>query len=266
MANFSIDPAPFIPPALQVEDGDPQRVARSFINLSGNVLHAHEKFVIAVDTFQVLDQEDIHPFMHQVGEYITGVMHLLVRSVCRHPFAIDLYQLDTTFHKDLLLEGNPHEIDGIDVTFINHDQALNRRAMNYSRYGWIMMLGYPLDYRSLEFIDQTVSSFGKLITWHNNCRSLGYVLVKCLYNGAQSMPRSLVFRQGESWTWTVLVYVLNWEGLGEHHPEVEDVPPDGNPHPMPQEPLGPDLHQSEGIADQIMDNVQELPAQEPEEN
>jgi hypothetical protein len=46
--------------------------------------------------------------------------------------------------------------------------------MNYSRYGWIMMLGYPLDYRRLEFIDQTVSSFGKLITWHNNCRSLGY--------------------------------------------------------------------------------------------
>jgi hypothetical protein len=43
----------------------------------------------------------------------------------------------------------------------------------------------------------TVSSFGKLITWHNNRRSLGYVLVKCLYNGAQSIPRNLVFRQGE---------------------------------------------------------------------
>jgi hypothetical protein len=133
--NFPINLAPFIPPALQVEDGGPQRVARSFVNLASNVLHVHEQYVIVVDTFQVLDQEDIHPFMHQVIEYITGVRHLPIRSVCRHPFGIALYQLDTTFHKDLLLEGNPHEIDGIDVTFINHDHALNRRALNYSRYG-----------------------------------------------------------------------------------------------------------------------------------
>jgi hypothetical protein len=42
---------------------------------------------------------------------------------------------------------------------------------------------------------------------------------------------------------------MNWEGLDEHHAEVEDVPPDGNPHPMPQAPLDPDLHQAEDIAD-----------------
>jgi hypothetical protein len=58
------------------------------------------------------------------------------------------------------------------------------------------MLGFPLDYRSLEYINQIVSSFGKLVTWHNNRRSLGYAPVKCLYNGAQSVPRSLIFRQG----------------------------------------------------------------------
>jgi hypothetical protein len=96
-------------------------VARSIVHLAGNVLHAHLQYVIDVDTFQVLDQEDIHPFMHQVTEYITGVRHLPVMSVCRHPFGIGLYQLDTTFHKDLLMEGKPHEIDGIDVTFINND-------------------------------------------------------------------------------------------------------------------------------------------------
>jgi hypothetical protein len=138
--------------------------------------------------------------------------------------------------------------------------------MNYTRYDWIMLLGYPLDYRSLEFIDHAVSSIGKLVSWHNNRRSLGYLLVKCLYNGAQSVPISLVFRQGErngtGWTWTVLVYVLNWEGIDEHHAKVEDVPPDGNPHPMPHAPPNPDFHQAEGIVDQIVDNVQEQPAWE----
>jgi hypothetical protein len=56
MDNFPIDPALFIPPALEVEDGGPQRVARSFANLSGNVVLAHEEFMIAIDTFQVLGQ------------------------------------------------------------------------------------------------------------------------------------------------------------------------------------------------------------------
>jgi hypothetical protein len=45
------------------------------------------------------------------------------------------------------------------------------------------MLGYPLDYRELGFIDQAVASFGKLISWHNNPIARGFVLVKCLYNG-----------------------------------------------------------------------------------
>jgi hypothetical protein len=57
--------------------------------------------------------------MHQASDDITQVRHLPVRSVCWHPFGIGLYQLDTTFHKDLLLEVNPHDIDGVDVTFIN---------------------------------------------------------------------------------------------------------------------------------------------------
>jgi hypothetical protein len=82
-----------------------------------------------------------------------------------HPFRIGLYQLDTTFHKDLLMAGNPHVIDGIDVTFINRDHALNRRVMGYTRYGWIMLLGYSLDYRSLEYIDQVVAPFAKLVAW-----------------------------------------------------------------------------------------------------
>jgi hypothetical protein len=100
-----------------------------------------------------------------------------------------------------------------------------------------MFLGYPLDYRSLEFIDQAVSTFGKMISWHNNPRKLGIVLVKCLYNNTTSVPHSIEFRQGDrlgnGWSWTVPVYVLNnWEELGEMIAKAEDVPLDGNPHPL----------------------------------
>jgi hypothetical protein len=52
-----------------------------------------------------------------------------------------------------------------------------------------------LDHRNLAHIDLAFTSFGKMVTWHNNRRALGYVLVKCLYNDPQTVPRSLVLRQ-----------------------------------------------------------------------
>jgi hypothetical protein len=230
-----------------------------FANLAGMPVHAHEEYVIAVDTIGILDQADIHLFMHQVSEYIMHTCHLPVRSSCLHPFGIGLYKLDTTFHKDILIQGNPHDIDGVDVTFISQDRALNRRVMNYTRYGWLMLLEYPLDYRSLEYIDQALAPFAKMVTWHNNGRSLGYVLVKCLYNGAESVPRSLVLRQGDKngtgWSWTVPVFILNWEHLDVFHPDIEDVPPNGNPHPLPQPPPQHDVDQAHHLADQLLHNV-----------
>jgi hypothetical protein len=56
---------------------------------------------------------------------------------------------------------------------------------------------YPLYYRSIEHIYQAVSSFDKIVTWHNNRRALGNVLVKCLYNEPTSVPHTLVLSQGE---------------------------------------------------------------------
>jgi hypothetical protein len=53
-----------------------------------------------------------------------------------------------------------------------------------------------LDYRNLVHIDQVIASFGKMVIWHNNGRDIGYVLVKCLYNDPQTVPKSLVLRQG----------------------------------------------------------------------
>jgi hypothetical protein len=258
MANFPVDPLPFVPPGIEIEDGEPHRVPRAVVHLAGNPVYAHEEYVLEVDTQQLLNADDINHFMHQVTEYIHDTFHIPIRSSYRHPFGIGLNQLDTTFHKDLLFAANPHDIDGIEVNFISQDRALNRRNWDYNRYGWIMLLGYPPDYRDLVHIDQAVSSFAKLVTWHNNGRSLGYVLVKCLYNDAQSVPRSLVLRQGErngrGWCWTIPVYVLNWDHLDVHVPDVDDIPPGGNPHP----PAMDDIFQAEHLPEQVLDDGQLL--------
>jgi hypothetical protein len=101
--------------------------------------------------------------MNQVRDYIINVFHIPICSVCHHPFGIGLYRLDNVFDKDLVMAGNVHDINGIQVSFINHVHTLNRRNRDYSRYGRIMLLGYPLYYRNLAHIDQAVTSLGKMV-------------------------------------------------------------------------------------------------------
>jgi hypothetical protein len=94
-------------------------------------------------------------------------------------------------------------------------------------------------HRTLEHIYQTFASFQKLVACNNNRRALGYVFVKCKYNDAASMPRSLVFRQGQrdgnGWNKAVRVNILNWK-----HSEIDEIPPARYPHtlPPPSEPCG----------------------------
>jgi hypothetical protein len=261
MVNFPVDPLPFTPQGLTLK--------------MGGLIGCHERwctsqamrFMLMRSMFswwtpqQILDANDIQGFIQQVTDYVLHTFHIPIRSSCRHPFGIGLFELDATFCRDLLFTANTHNIDGIEVNFISHDHALNRRNWNYTRYGLIMLLGYPLDYRNLEHIDQAVSPFAKLVTWHNNMRSLGYVLVKCLYNDVQSVLRSLlVLRQGErngtGWCWTVPVYVLNWDHLDVQHPNVDDIPPGGNPHPFPHPPAMDDIFQAEHLAEQALDDAQ----------
>jgi hypothetical protein len=126
MANFAVNPVPFLPLGVQPEDGGNQRIPRAVVNLADNILHAHEEYILAIYIFQILDAADILEFMNQVQDYIANAFHIPVRSVCRHPFDIGLYHLDNVFDKDLVMACNMHDIYCIQVSFINHDHALNR--------------------------------------------------------------------------------------------------------------------------------------------
>jgi hypothetical protein len=90
---------------------------------------------LAIDILQNVDAADIPEVTNQVKDYITNAFHIPVHSVCRHPFGIGLYKSDNVFDKDLVMAGNVYDINGIQVSFINHDHNLNRRNWDYSRYG-----------------------------------------------------------------------------------------------------------------------------------
>jgi hypothetical protein len=95
-----------------------------------------------------------------------------------------------------------------------------------------------------------------MVIWNNNGRYLRYVLVKCLYNDRQTVSRSLVLKQGgidgTGWNWMVPVYILNWEHLNEWHAYMDDLPLDGNSHPLPLPPQDDEIDQVEKLVDQFL--------------
>jgi hypothetical protein len=149
----------------------------------------------------VLQPGDNQEFLQQIRHYLINELNLHVASTCIHPLGVGLIELESARHRDGLMLGKLHEVDGIRVRFIRHDYGLNRRSKPYTRFGWIMILGFPLDYRALNFIDQAVAPFGKLISWHNNPRAKGYVLVKCCtttstwFQGACSSDKGIEMAQ-----------------------------------------------------------------------
>jgi hypothetical protein len=126
---------------------------RAVINLSGEPIHVHEQFTIAVDVDAVLQPRDNHGFLQQIRHYLNNELHLHVASTCIHPLGVGLIELESPRHRDGLMLGNLHEVDGVQIRFIRHDYGLNRRSEPYTRFGWIMILAFPLDYRALKFID-----------------------------------------------------------------------------------------------------------------
>lgn len=143
------------------------------------------------------------------------------------------------------------------MRFICRDRACNFHEVSYAIKGWILLLGFPVGLMNDMCIHQAVASFGKLLRWHNSHRIKSYVLVKCIYKYVNDVPRSIVLTQddesmGLGCSWIVLVYVPTpedewWLGnIDTVANQEDDVPPNGNPHPLPEDDEDEEFLQAEG--------------------
>jgi hypothetical protein len=112
MANYPVNPEPFLPPDFEIEHGGQNRVVLAVVNLSGEPIYAHEQFTIAVDVDGVLHPSDNHDFLQQIRHYLINELNLHVASTCLHPLGVGLIKLESPRHRDGLMLGNLHEVDG----------------------------------------------------------------------------------------------------------------------------------------------------------
>ncbi|CAN6347597.1 unnamed protein product [Urochloa humidicola] len=234
MANFPVDPRPFVPPGFtlvpRVPAREPSRV-RCF--LAPSLVKENEDLAIAVTTPSVA-KEDFGPFARELQRYLldNGVRSPEIQ-MC--PMGEAFVRFDSAMQREGFLFGGPRPFNGYQISFIRHDEGLNFRNLDLDRVVWLMLLCFPPDARRhVNLIDKSISVFASLLLVHKST-SESRLVIKALVNHDADVPDSVTVSTGSAplaSTWTVPIFVLNAVDVVRGGDE-DPIPIDGPTHRMP---------------------------------
>jgi len=100
-----------------------------------------------------------------------------------------------------------------------------------------MFLAFSLDFQTRDIISQVVGHFGMVIMWTNNYRCKSRLLLRCKVTLVSRIPRSLLVCESNAVgdngsSWSVPVFVLSSQQADELPVDEDQIPPNGNPHPV----------------------------------
>lgn len=159
-----------------------------------------------------------------------------VVSAFPSPLGLGRFQFEDTTQRENLLDASPLNFGQWVITVRRHDEARNFRSCAYIRQCWIMLLGFPLDFQSVDFVRASVAPFGRFLRWYEGPNK-SRLLAKCLILSPDCVPRNVVVSHGTTLggsdrSWSVPVYMLNGQFPDGFPADEDPVPFDGNPHPV----------------------------------
>jgi hypothetical protein len=152
---------------------------------------------------------------------------------------VGLFRLSSPNSKNALVQHGAFQIQlDVFVRFIDPSDAENHRAVHGFCNGWLMLLGIPPDYRNDLDIANAISTFGKYHHLNNEDPLKSRVLVYASFPSIASVLRDVVIGKfssvgGVRESWTAVVYILTADFADALPADVDQMPLDGNPHPLP---------------------------------
>lgn len=189
---------------------------------------ANENLAIA-DLNPPMDKADFYPMEDALLQFMQDEHQVRQLEVEQCPFGDAFARFSCPLDRLRFLR-SPLHIGQYSLRFIKHDEASNVSAIDMDREAWIMMLGFPNDYREDHEIDKAVSGFAILKHIHRSSNA-GRVIVKVLVNKEDDI---LVIAPGDSLrapTWTIPIFILHAQDLSVYGDE------DALPHFGPLHPL-----------------------------
>uniref|UniRef100_K4AKJ1 Uncharacterized protein n=1 Tax=Setaria italica TaxID=4555 RepID=K4AKJ1_SETIT len=80
--------------------------------------------------------------LHDICDYVAVAFRKDIKTYSIHPHGIGICEFVHPWDPDIL-----------------HDEALNCRRSPFTRTSWVMLLGYPLDYKEHHFLQQECTPF-----------------------------------------------------------------------------------------------------------
>jgi hypothetical protein len=237
MANFPVDPAPFIPGQYEIAEVT-NRPQQCRYHVSHQVSAKNEDVAIATinppfqgDQLFALTRMFLRSFIEKVlGFSLAMSQHCPIGSA---------YLRVTSPDGDWLVRNSPHALLGRGISFVEHNKGINHRALTYNRECWLMLLAYPSDYWDDDHIRGAVKDFGALISWGKELSNYGALIVKVRVVDLHHIPHSCVISSGNEWSaesWSVPIFILSQRLLGALPADEELPPADGStPHPLPND-------------------------------
>jgi hypothetical protein len=235
MANFVVDPAPFVPEGLELEDW--ARPARGRIVINGNPPRRHDEYAI-VSLAPPPPPDLLNEAMEEVVAFLEEEQHAVIRSYCLSPLGLCLLQFSSSLERQVMISRSPMQLDiQREIVIVEHDRGINFRSCPFTRTCWIMFLAFPLDFQTREIISQVVGLFGSVINWIDNARCCSRLVLRCKVTLVSRIPRSIIISEGNPMgdhghSWTVPVFVLNSAQNDVMAGDEDPVPGNGNPHPV----------------------------------
>lgn len=177
MANYPLNPVPFLPPGFAVEPGPADRVVRSGMIVGPISPLNHDFLAIA--------EASVYVPLHRraaIRNMIQGLLHesqLFTTEVSDHPLGIGIFGFADSFLRDSAVN-TPLELEEEDllITFVPHNEALNRRTTSFGPEVWLMFFGFPYDYQTDYYITKALGGFGSLVSWYNPRQDRRFMLIK----------------------------------------------------------------------------------------
>lgn len=149
MANYPCNPMLYVPADMHVNQGW-LRPARSRVALGGEPPRRHEQFAILVLQPEPV-QEQVWDIILEVREMLEHDFPMRIVTAFPSPLGLGLFELENPVQRTTLLNASPIQFGHGHIFVQRHDEARNFRACNYTRQCWVMFLGFPLDYQTVEY-------------------------------------------------------------------------------------------------------------------
>ena len=91
-----------------------------------------------------------------------------------------------------MVSESPMVCGNVLISFVKHNEGRNWRRVFFNDDCWVMMLGFPDDYKTERHIHNVVNEFGRLLLWEECAVFLGRIVARVRVTSVQVLVQKLV--------------------------------------------------------------------------